>query len=284
MAAATAASLTAAWRMRSLAVRIPVSILVALQVVWGGDVPFFPTHNLLDDSMIRQVATQMASGFVGKGFPGEKRDAPYEPWPSIGKKLPAGARVLVHDAPMHVGMRKAVVQDIWAGGISYSELTTPGAVYDTLKGFGVTHLVWYTRLAPGEMSYASDLVFFEFAAQYAKGAFVVADRTVARMPSVRPPDIDRARKVAVYACGGQYRSGWYSLTDLNAPASAPSGRRPREVMSGADYDVPRLLRDASFIVRGTRCQPELPEELRQRFLLAAMRGENEFWVSRPLDR
>src|SRR6185436_4482200 len=126
--------------------------------------------------------------------------------------------------------------------------------------------VWETQRAPGELPYASDLVFFEFATQYARRPTRVAERTLAQMPHVRPAEVDRARTVAVYACGGQYRSGWYALSALTVPASVPSGPAPAEEMSVGGYDSARLLRDASFIIRGTRCQPALPDDVTRVFV------------------
>jgi hypothetical protein len=275
MVSATAASLIAAWKVVAWPARVPIAGLVGLQVIWGGDVPFFPTHNLINDSMLRHV-----SDFLASGYQKRKPPAPYEPWISIGVALPKDARLLIHEVPMHLGTMHAKVQDLWVGGISYVELATPAAVYDKLREYGATHLVTYTARALGDLPVGSDLVFFEFVAHFATHREKFDELTLAELPAARPADSPRARQVAVYSCGGQYEPGWYALSSMVVSASRPSGPPPRESLPRSAYDVPRLLTAADFIIHDATCQAALPAPITIAFERIASRGNNEYWVRR----
>jgi hypothetical protein len=67
-------------------------------------------------------------------------------------------------------------------------------------------------------------VFFEFATRYSVNPVHYEEYTVAEMPSARPPDSSDQREVVAYTCGGQYRTGWYRLSDVN---QAPRSRMVR---------------------------------------------------------
>ena len=65
MAAVVAAAVILAWH-RGLWARILVGSVVLLQVVWGADAPFYPTHAMNKKSPIVTSAELIHSGFSGK--------------------------------------------------------------------------------------------------------------------------------------------------------------------------------------------------------------------------
>ncbi|MEO8185370.1 MAG: hypothetical protein ABI895_41710, partial [Deltaproteobacteria bacterium] len=83
MAAATAGTCVLIWQSGKWA-RLALVPLLALQCIWGGDVPFFRTHNLIRDSSINYSSQFLAGGF--EGTPDRLRV--YEPLSSIGESLP----------------------------------------------------------------------------------------------------------------------------------------------------------------------------------------------------
>src|SRR5207253_11045851 len=122
------------------------------------------------------------------------------------------------------------------GGISYARLATPRAVYDALRSYGVTHLMWTTGASSNGDSVAGDLVFLDFAVRYGREPRGVGRFTLARMPDTPPHEDDRPNQVAVLGCGrDSFASGLYRLDDLNVPvfgprrASFPTPVRPAEI-------------------------------------------------------
>jgi hypothetical protein len=273
MVAATAATLVRVWRQGPLPVRAALVGLVGLQVVWGGDVPFFPTHNLIGDSMIHRVATDLAAAFQDD----EHRLDPFAPWTTMGRGMPKNARVLVHEIPMHLGLQAPSVQDLWVGGLSYSALADPAAIYDRLTELGVTHVAWRTEYSDAMFPLSSDLAFFEFLERSTVRARRYDDVTLAWISGTRPAAATRDRQVLVYSCKGLYRSGWYPFS-LLADLGRKRTPRPRENVRKAQYDIPRIEREADFVVHEARCNGKLPPELKRYFSKSFSRDGSEIWI------
>jgi len=250
MAGATLATLMLLWRTRQRIVQALIVVLVGAQLVWGGDVPFFPTHNLVYDSPLRVQSNFLASGFLRTPH----RLRPYAGVGEVGESLPRDAVVLVHEIQLQMGLGVRVVQDQWQGRISYPSLKTPGAIYDALKSLDVTHLVWERESMSGWNSIASDLAFANFAFNHGVDAQSVDKFMVARLPDTRPPESIND-KVAMLTCRGPYGAGWYNLTDLVVPDPGKPWASPRSPID----DVDKAVQDAGFLVVDPGCHPKLPD-------------------------
>jgi len=256
MAGTTAAALSLMWRRRRPVVRALVVVLVGLQMVWGGDVPFFPTHNIAYDSPMRIHSNFLASGFQKS----EHRLRPYGAMGAIGETLPRDTRLLVHEIQLQLGLGVRVVNDQWQGLISYAALKSPSAIYDQLSRLGVTHMLWETEHVTGWNSLASDLAFLGFALNFASIPVTVDKYTVARLPATPPPPGLRDR-VVMLTCHGPYAEGLYSLGNLVIPEPNQPWASPESPVA----DLPTALQEAGFLVVDPRCNPSLPAEVESLF-------------------
>ncbi len=252
MAATTAAALILIWRRRNLVVRALVVVLVAVQMIWGGDVPFLPTHNIAYDSPLRIDSNFLASGFLRT----EHRLRPYGAMGEIGETLPKDAVVLVHEIQLQLGLGVRVVDDQWQSRFSYAALRSPAAIYGQLASLGVTHLLWETDHVTGWNSLASDLAFLGFALNYTVTPVSIGQYTIARMPATPPPPGLRDR-VVMLTCQGPYAEGIYSLGSL----VIPDPDRPWASPESPIGDLSQALQQAAFLVVDTRCNRDLPAEV-----------------------
>lgn len=270
MAGATCATLMLLWRQRKPVVRALVVVLVAVQIIWGGDVPFFPTHNLANDSPLRIQSSFLASGFLRTPH----RFRAYGPMGEVGESLPRDAVVLVHEIQLQTGVGVRTVQDQWQGRICYRDLQSPRAIYDRLASLGVTHLLWETDNAYGWNSLASDLGFFGFALNYgAKPVTIDNKYTVARLPS-NPPAPGGNFKVAVLSCRGPYTRGWYDMADLVVPDPGKPWASPRLPIT----DVERAVEEAGYLVVDPTCHPKLPDAVERLYQRPFSRDSHKLYV------
>jgi hypothetical protein len=252
MAASTAATLMLIWRGRRPIVRALVVVLVAMQMVWGGDVPFFPTHNIANDSPVRIHSNFLASGFLRT----DHRLRPYGAMGEIGETLPHDTRLLLHEIQLQLGLGVRMVSDTWQGRISYATLKSPSAIYSELSSLGVTHMLWDTEHASGWNSVASDLAFMGFALNYALNPASIDKYTVARLPAT-PPSPEFHDQVVMLTCRGPYAAGMYSLGNLIVPEPGQPWARPESPIG----DLPSALQSAGFLVVDPQCHPNLPPEV-----------------------
>ena len=256
MAGTTAAALLLIWRRRRLVVRALAVVLVALQLIWGGDVPFIPTHNIAYDSPIRIHSNFLASGFLRT----EHRLRPFGAMGAIGETLPRDTRLLVHEIQLQLGLGVRVVNDQWQSRFSYAALKSPSAIYNELASLGVTHMLWETEHVTGWNSLASDLAFLGFALNYALIPVTVDKYTVARLPATPPPPGLRDR-VIMLTCHGPYAEGLYSLGNLLIPDPNQPWASPESPVA----DLPTALQEAGFLVVDKRCHANLPAEVESLF-------------------
>jgi hypothetical protein len=271
MAATTAATLILIWRRRHLIVRTLVVVLVAMQMIWGGDVPFFPTHNLAYDSPMRIHSSFLASGFTHA----DHRLRPYGAMGEIGEILPHDSRLLVHELQLTLGLGVRLVQDTWQGRISYPALKSPSAIYAELSSLGVTHMIWDTEHATGWNSIASDLAFLGFALNYGETPVSINNYTVARLPATAPPPGLRD-KVAMVTCQGPYAAGVYALGNLIVPEPGQPWAGPESPIG----ELPDTLRDAGFLVVDSTCNVDLPPEVDSLFHRPVKRDSLRLYVRR----
>jgi len=219
MAAATAALLTLAWRSGVIA-SIALSLLVALQVVWGGDVYFFQTHSMAK-SPLKKSIDLLSAGFEGNY---DKRFGVQGQWQTVASVLPKHARVLVHDENNHLGLEAQSIMDRFPFeyGISYGLQKTPRDVFDLYRSLGATHILWAPR-SKGTDSLAGDIMFYDFALRRAQNLGAPGGMRLAQMPDA-PPDGPFNDTVAVFSCSGSYPTGLYPVSSLRVPVYGPRQR------------------------------------------------------------
>ena len=219
MAAATAALLILAFRTGIIA-RVALGLLVALQVVWGGDVYFFQTHSM-SKSPLKKSIDLLSSGFEGNY---EKRFGVQGQFQAVARELPKHARVLVHDENSHLGLEAESIMDRFPFeyGISYGLSASPRAVYDLYRSLGATHILWAPK-SKGTDSLAGDIMFFDFALRRATSLGSPGGMRLAEMPE-QPPSATFNDTVAVFSCAGSYPTGLYPVSALRVPVYGPRQR------------------------------------------------------------
>lgn len=278
MAAVTAATIALLWRaagesrLAGLATRTSLGALVGLQVVWAGDVYFIPGHAMIK-SPIKAVVDLLGQGYAKRY---EQRFDIYPTFQSISRALPEGARVLLHDNHVHLGIGAETVSDWngWQYGISYGRLKTPREVWDLLKGMGVTHVAWDTQVSKGWDTVAGDLMFFDFALKRTVKPSKHGGMTLAEMGPPPDPQASFPTTVAYLGCNNAYKSGLYELSDLMVPVFGPNNRKfPAPRVSGppSGASAAELLGQAAFAVVDPKCHSSLPSAAKRDFMLAAKR-------------
>jgi hypothetical protein len=272
MAACVAATLILVWRTGWLG-RLAAIPLVFAQIVWGGDVYFFPAHAMIGQSPIKTVTDLMSSYFRKDS----RRLIPFGAWYDIGSVLPKGSKVLLHHSHVHLGLRAATVSDfeVWQGGLSYGRLGSPRAIYDYLRHSGVTHIVLAAN--PGDDTLAGDLPFDQFAKFYAIDSKPFGALTLLTMPP-GPPSGPFNDKVVVHACGASlYADGVYRVSDLVVFDDVPGPRPAPE----APFDARgALAAGAGFVVQRPACGASVAST-GAGYQLIGTRGELQLWARPP---
>ena len=253
MAAALAAIITLAWR-EGWPARLGVSAVVGLQVVWGAEFMFWPTHQLLGKSGIALAVDFFQQTWRAPNH-GAARTQPFEDWAQIGRSVGQGARLLLHHEHLRFGAGVTVIADAYRTqyGISYGYLGSSPNVYRLLRSFGVTHVVWAPNQVFGEDSIAGELVFHTFVTHLVNSRDF-GGRRVAELPASEPPD--DGHTVFSYTCNSGYQKGLYDLADLRiSPLGLPGQPKvpppPRVALTESNAD--ELLARASHAVVDPDC-------------------------------
>lgn len=283
MAACVASVIAIAWRTNT-ATRAALAGLIALQIVWGGDVYFIPGHAMAG-TPLTAVSELLSSGYR-KDW--KSREGFFKPFSSVAPLLPRGAKVLVHERHPHLGLGAMSVNDFTTnqGGISYGLLGSPRAAYDLLRGYGVTHLLFSAGESHATDTLAGDLVFFQLAIGHGLTPRVVEGLTLAEMPAA-PPPADANDSVFVLTCPGGPAPGLYRLTDLQTPVYGPRKGHyppPREPAASDGAGAEALVAKAAYAITEPRCLHEVDSGIRKDFQrLAARKGGYDLWA-RPTPR
>jgi hypothetical protein len=266
MVAATSAALLFAWDSGVVA-RLGVVVLVAVQLAWGNDVPWLPTHAMSHDlpailSLQRLSSTyrndlharfQFDTGFAG-----------------IDHTLPRDATVLLHEEYVRLGLNRRALTDSarLQPAIDYSELARPDRVHDLLKSLGVTHLVWsHGASIDREVPVSGELVFFGYALRFAEGRQDIDAYGVAKLPE-RPPPAREPGLVAYIGCSVVED---VALADVDrVVAGQPPGP--------ADADPSAAIAAAEFVVIEKQCQSKATPQAMNPFEQAPAWGELTLWV------
>jgi len=174
-----------------------VGVLVALQVVWGGDVYFFPTHAVLWKPPVQAVVELMSAGFTKTDGDRFATGCDLEP---LRGRFPPGSRLLLHESEPRLGGAVQIVTDARGAqaGIDYAAAASPAAIAALLKTMDVTHLAWRPDRSPREeQRLSNEVAFLHYAAQSKvlarEAGFVVA------VPAALPL-VDQPPAVVVGAC------------------------------------------------------------------------------------
>jgi hypothetical protein len=300
MAAATAAVLALLWQDRG-PLRWAVGTLVALQVVWGAAVPFFPSHRTSASAIVKVVADLLA-----RGFRGESREPPqaYPEWEAIDRALPKDAKLLVHEERIRAGISKRTVLDFPGeqGTFYWGEpgASTPAEVWKVLRAHGISHVMWQDRVNQGFDTVAGALSFFDFVTHHTTligrfGVFKVA-RVPDRAPLATPPG-----EVAYMTCeketpepSAAWNPTWTPLRILDR-VFAP-GLYPLEAMARAPGDARRVeppasgisardaIERAKFLVFEPGCHEAPSASASNDFEVLAVRGRATLFVRRQVTR
>lgn len=261
MGAVTAAVLTKLWwderegvkagRFARTGARIAVTLLIALQVIWGGDVWFLPNHAMAG-SVPKKVIDMIAAGYK-KDY--TSRYKFYGPYTLVAKQLPPKARVVLHDNHIHLGLGAETIND-WGGwqfGISYGRLATPKAVWEKYRELGATHIFWDHQVSKGWDSLGGDIVFFDFATRHAGTTKSIGRTRLAAMPDEAPGETDRNTLALVVGCDKHnYSTGLYRIEDLVVPVFGPrKDDFPRPAKAG---DADALIAEATALVLDAKCK------------------------------
>jgi hypothetical protein len=281
MAAVVAATIALAWR-EGLVTKLALAALVGLQVIWGGDVYFFGTHSMTGDAPIRVTSTLISQGYR------KKYDKRFKLWAlmAVGDQLPAGSRVLMHEMNLQLGLFSSTVSDLtpWQFGLRYGRLESPLAMYERLRGLGITHVLWRTGgKYKGHDSLAGDLRFWEFATHSVEPPKKIAGYYLARM-SDTPPQGPFNDTVAYLGCRKIYRPGLHRLGDMNVPGKYPPRRmRNQKAFEPAPKDpkdLGQLVDQAAYVVTQPGCRYAASAAALESFVRAAKRGKEELWIRR----
>lgn len=276
LAAAAGAVLMAAWRAH-LATRLAASALVALQVVWGGDVPALGGH-VFTDQPLKASITLLRTGYDREY---DKRLRPFGSFYEAGATLQRTDKVLIHDSRPRVGLRTRAVSDAPnnQGGISYGLAGSPRDVFELLSRLGVTHLMWENGHSKGADSVAGELSFWYFARRVAVEPKTFGGHTLAKMPPAAPAAAWPGR-VLYFGCA---TAGLYELADLTDPGygGKPRFPPPREPAPPKGQPAGALADQAFAAAIQIGCHDAQSLGLGASFDKAAASKSHEFWIRKP---
>jgi hypothetical protein len=280
MAAGVAAVAARVWAMGWIA-RPPLIALAGVQLAWGANAPFIPSHAMLAASPLKAGFDFLATGYAA----GPSRLERLGTWETVGQMLKGKARLLLHEEHLHLGVGVPTVSDWigWQGGISYGRAPAPSSVYDLMRRLGVTHLLWQNGVSRGYDSIAGDIAFFTLA-HLASEPRYVGGHVVARLPPHRPSSAPFTDRALLLGCGQNYASGLFRVSDLTVtvlatprpPTDYPPPRIPLSHISDLDALVPTV--DA-IVVEGS-CATLPPAATSAGFTISVTRGPATIWLRR----
>lgn len=274
MVVGAASAIRLMWATGAFA-RVTASALIAFQIIWGGDVPFIPTHAMLGTAPAKVAIDLLSSGYR-KDF--KSRSNVFGDFGLVAKQLPKGAKVLIHDRHDHLGIAAMSISDIgpWQGGISYGRMGSARAFYDRMREYGVTHILWQGE-SSGYDSLAGDLVFSAFLVRYEKGERKIGGHRLGAMPRQAPPDDEWTKATALVLSCNEYALGLYQLEDLTVP-SAGSRHYPVPRAPFSPEAMASLVDRSDFVVLDQRCHPDASPPEGALFRKKVVRKGADLWV------
>lgn len=268
MMAVSSAAAWYVWRAGVLA-RAVVVIGVVLQLIWTAPLALarFPHAALLRALDAPSAAEWNAA-----------QQAPYAEHHELARKLPPKAVLLLHEQQVKYGIRRRTVSDEagFQSRLSYVDLGTDAALYDTFESLGITHLHAAT-VSRGVDPIGGDLAFYSFYSRHARPTDIP---NVRLMPDRRPPASKKQdRLVFIDACGELPEPrGLYRLTALRRFGQQTARAAPvHEALSPSASEAERLstLKRAEFLVLGHGCSSGTRALAKESFQQIAVRGRLE---------
>jgi hypothetical protein len=258
------------WRMGWL-VRVPLLVLIGLQLVWGLGAYFMPSHVYMR-AKLHRVSELLSSG-SRQDY--SQRFRTFGDMREIGRSMKADDKILLHRFEAHAGLLRMSVSDhpSWQGLISYARFDSHLALFELLRSIGVTHGVWVEDDWLAEDSLAGDLRFAGFVTHVVQNERKFGGVLVAQLPEAAP-SAAIGDAVLYLGCRG-YRPGLYELETLNVPGMSPAPDAPHPdplVPLGGAGASSELLARANYVVTGTDC-PTPPPTLTDFVRRAARKGE-----------
>ena len=262
LAATTAAILVRAWAVGWFA-RLGVVALVALQIVWGGDLWFAGSDRMMNSiSLIR-------SSLDGRGksrFAGMSAD-----YFALDRALPKDAVVLLHHWHPQLGINRQTYLD-WAGFqgvVDYRVFKNVRDFYDRLRALGVTHVVYL----PGEQAASSkqeDVILLSLALGYGQPRTRLGMFEMFPLPADAPPARPPLKVVTMGL--GRYGDGLYDVSDLGTCRFLPAAYQyyppPRKRPAAAGFSPLLGLADAVLVGAGVTMDPSTSAMLAKDFQMA----------------
>jgi hypothetical protein len=283
MAAGTAAVLVHLWGQRGAVARLGLASLVGMQVVWGGDIFFFPAHQMIGGAPLKALVEHISSGF-NKDY--KRRVSPYVGNVAIGKQLPKGAVLLLHESHDQLGLGVATIQDStgFQGGLYYTESTSPAALARKLAEMGASHVLWRSASIQSS-SIAEDLVFYDFVTRHTSQSIPVSGFNVSKLTPKVADERPFGDAVGFYGCrardGFAYEPGLYHLRDLNITYLE---RRPGNLVPKPYEPAPEgalivgQLERADFVVINSSCHDDAASRLKPDFTAIGSLKQLGYWV------
>jgi len=269
IAACTSSIIVLLWR-KDRAVRIALSLLVAVQLALGADVYFIQTH-AMTGSAVKRVVDLLALGHQGKF---DERFVIEQKYVALADAIPKGKRILFHDMQAHLGSEHEGVRDValWQSGLNYSLATHPNDIHRWLKEMGVNYIVLNAGKSSGSDRVASDLLFFDFVYRYTK-----RERNIEGMHVFSLPDtlfnVPYQDKVVVVTCEHGSEFALHNLSALKRPGYGPLSKlneKPLQVTRNLG-ELRNFYSRADFAVVGAKC--DVPADLTVQFKKVAERNK-----------
>ena len=236
----TAALIVELWQLGLLA-RLGLVPLIALQLAWGGDAPFYSSYDKLRSSLdlIRTSYEGRAAG---------RLDGYRSSYVAIGNALPKDAVVLLHGSHLSLGVDRDVLLD-WTGFqglIHYGHVRTPRELWDYYRRLGVTHLLY----SPGERTASSkqeEVLFNALAVRHGGPARTFGGYRL--VPLSERPAEERPYRVLCLGLGS-YADGLYEIAQLGTIEPLPERLRvyakPNQALT--DGNASELLSRADAVI------------------------------------
>jgi hypothetical protein len=216
MAACTAGILCMAWRS-GLPVRIAVFLLVGFQVAWGADVYFIRSHAMIGDSPLKPLIDHIAAGQQRRYA--ERRKLHFGSLQAVGERLPASAKVLIHERHDRLGLGTASISDTlaWQGAVDYKVLDTPKETYELWRQLGATDVLWWPdrgNMSPSEL--AREAGFARSVDLWGDQPETIGDKRLIKLRSEARDEAlaEQPTTIAWLGCGGDPPTGIYSPRGL----------------------------------------------------------------------
>ncbi|MEZ4223549.1 MAG: hypothetical protein R3B13_21555 [Polyangiaceae bacterium] len=268
------------WRSGWVA-RVGLVPLVALQVIWGGDIPFYG-HSQLGRPPIQLAVERVSSGFNGKR---ETRKAAFDPLAKVGDYLPKGSKVLMHEEQSHLGLQTMAVVDWpeWQGGLSYARFRSPAELHDRLVSYGVTHIVMVAGRSRDVDTLPGDAVFFDYVTHFAKRETTIGPWTVMAIASERPPDTPY-RKILWLGMDNMYTRGLYDFPQMTIlfTSKVPKEQVPQtsDPVDVKDLRAVQSAIDQADVIAIDPKIATLPTALLFKFTMPTRRTDVQVWIRR----